>query len=874
MRKRPNKPGAQAEIPSFTLPIQSGIWVITFIHIVCPLLFFTNLTRNPYYTQIALLNVLVAICGILWAVDVFRRKEWQLPRIPVEWPLLIFSVVAIGTTVLAWWAHEPLRDGIQYEGLRVWVFTIVNSVMAFYLPLIFTTPIDKSKINLSIWVDIILAFVWMWGWMYFKDFKSNDPTQVIWDPYGGFLWVGGLMYALFRTRHGESKEFFHLIFFVGVVASTYALMQYAGRDFIWQSRVEPYGGRPVSSFGNPNFLSSYLMLVSPLALAFAVKSHWKQSLGFLFVAVITGLGVLCTLTRSTYVGLLVTYLVMAVIFFKKEYTRRMVWFVGGAVVVLVLFILIFPKTPVTQTQSPLARLIEVFEAIESGESYGPWHQRLLIWSSAWDMVQERLLFGKGWGCFELFYPFYQGKYLMAEIFPYWRTHANNAHNVLLELWAQLGFVGTGVAIWLFVTLVWGGFRVFQLKEDNLSRWVTGALFAGLMGMAADNFFGNVSIFFAMPAFLFWWNMGALFNESSQIVTIQRPLKTKGIGLLAILVVFCLFVGVYFTKRWNQERYYFEGFKAAKAGLVEPSIKNLETAYKWFKGEVNSNYELGNSYARHGKNLKDKGLMKEARKYQEKSAWAYNEALRANPGYDEIYFNVGVVHAQLGEREQAISRLRTAIFINPLLRDAYSTLANQYFQSEMYNEASQILEQGVAVFPRDRDLWNNLGFAYSKLEQPQKRINAFRQSYMLDPSYKPAHQNLALAARDLHLREPLLEVPQLIKKMEDALAQSQYQAAKIYADKLVELMPTNKDAHLSLGNINFYLGDTDGAIREFETAIDMDPIFLQAHTNLGKVYMHLKQYEKARSRFEFVMQYQGDHSDVIEAMKNLPPKTND
>ena len=43
------------------------------IHVVCPLLFFTNLTRNPYFTQIALLNIGIAVCGILWAVDAFRK---------------------------------------------------------------------------------------------------------------------------------------------------------------------------------------------------------------------------------------------------------------------------------------------------------------------------------------------------------------------------------------------------------------------------------------------------------------------------------------------------------------------------------------------------------------------------------------------------------------------------------------------------------------------------------------------------------------------------------------------------------------------------------------------------------------------------------
>src|SRR6185295_2180278 len=102
-----------------------------------------------------------------------------------------------------------------------------------------------------------------------------------------------------------------------------------------------------------------------------------------------------------------------------------------------------------------------------------------------------------------------------------RTHANNAHNILMEMWAQLGSVGVGVSIWLLVTLFTGGWMIFRRKAEGLSRLVTAALLSGMIGMVADNFFGNVSIFFAMPAFLFWWNVGSIYNEEI-IPTASRP----------------------------------------------------------------------------------------------------------------------------------------------------------------------------------------------------------------------------------------------------------------------------------------------------------------------------------------------------------------
>src|SRR6185295_15420551 len=82
--------------------------------------------------------------------------------------------------------------------------------------------------------------------------------------------------------------------------------------------------------------------------------------------------------------------------------------------------------------------------------YAPWHQRLLIWACAWQMGLENPFTGNGWGLFELFYPFYQGPLLLSvDLFRVLRTHANNAHNEVLEVFSQTGLLGLGVFVWLW-----------------------------------------------------------------------------------------------------------------------------------------------------------------------------------------------------------------------------------------------------------------------------------------------------------------------------------------------------------------------------------------------------------------------------------------
>lgn len=858
--------------PAASYPARGVRWLLAFIQAVCPLLFFTNLTRNPYYTQIALLNVCIALCGLLWAFEAFRRKEWALPRVPTEWPMLFFIGAALVSTILGLMAHPLLRTGLGYEGVRVWLFTLVNTFMAFYLPLLFVKPVFLNQRKLSIWSDIILAVIWGVCWFGFQSMKTRVPQMLfenVWDFYGAVLWVLAGIYMIVRTKNGEAIEFFHVIFAVTFLAGAYAILQYFGRDMIWGSLIQPYGGRPVSTFGNPNFLSSYLMLVAPLAFVFALKAEKTEAWGYLVILFVAVIAVLCTLTRSTYVGLFAAFFTLGVLLFQKENTA---WFkkLGILVLVVIVLILIFPHTPLLRVQSPLARFTEIFEAMRTGESYGPWHQRLLIWSSAWDMVKERPFFGKGWGAFELFYPFYQGKYLLAPFFPMWRTHANNAHNVLMEMWAQLGFVGVGVSLWLLATMFVGGWKIFRMKGDNLSRLVAAAMLAGLSGMIADNFFGNVSIFFAMPAFLFWWNMGSLFNEA-EIVPQPKPIPPVVRNTaLPVFMFFCLCVVVYFVQRWNQEVYYFQGFKEARTNQVVASYKSLEKAYGWFPGEVNSNYELGNSYAREARDLEQKGRLEEAKKFGDKALWAYQEALRANPGYDEIYFNLGITYGQMGQLKEAVRNLETAVFINPLLKEAYPALGNQYLNTNELEKAARLFEQGVKAFPRDVDMWNNMGVAYNKLGNDEKALEAHKKAFQIDPNNQQAWMNMSYVANRMKRREPLTEVPQLMQELQRQVNAKNFQTAKPLAEKLVKLLPDYPDAHLSLGNVLFYLKDTNGAIAAIQEAIRLRPAFTVAHVNLGHIYQFKGDIPSARASFKRALEADPSNQEAKAALATLPP----
>ena len=189
-------------------------------------------------------------------------------------------------------------------------------------------------------------------------------------------------------------------------------------------------------------------------------------------------------------------------------------------------VLFWPSSKMGGYKNPLDRLFELRE-IKTKKVYHPWDQRLLIWSCSYSMIQDHIILGKGWGLMELFYPYYQGPRLFNENFRPFRTHANNSHNEMLEIWSQTGFLGMGVYVWIWVVFIVFGLKMArsdlsadgndekagkQTQTDSRDKQLwSWALACASVGMLVDNFFGNVSPHFCVPGFLFWWQSGLLFG---------------------------------------------------------------------------------------------------------------------------------------------------------------------------------------------------------------------------------------------------------------------------------------------------------------------------------------------------------------------------
>jgi len=668
-------------------------WLIYIFILVAPLIFFTDLTRNPYYFQIVLLNICIVSLWGLYLIDSLKKKKIVLFSTPIDKPLLLFLFIAFLSWVHSFFLRYPgfvrnglfssfshqLRLSIFSEGSRNFLFLLVNWFLVYYAAIFF---LEKK----------------------------------------GFIW-----------------KVVRLSYLVAVIASIYGILQYFGIELIWPKVLNPFGGRCVSTFGNPNFLSPFLILILPLTFTEYLLSEKRDiRLFYLFINFVLFWALLCTLTRSSWLGLFVGlfYLFFHLFRYEKKFIQKNKSRLSLLLSLFILFAFFFPRSKVAgYGPSVIERLTEIKEAKKT--AYGPLHQRFLIWSCAWDMVKEHPLLGKGWGTFELFYPFYQGKYLFIEPYKNFRTHANNAHNEILEIVSQTGIIGLGIFFWLWLIFYRWVHSLYKYPFEkevitSKEKMFIFALSAGITAFLVDNLL-NVSLHFAVPAFFFFWYLGILANfgihrEKNSGVNLSLKNKVWLVGLILFFFFLLIFNNCRF---FLGEIHYFKGFKLNRQNRLLEAKRELETTHRYHRLEVNNNYELGNTYAR----LRE----------QEKAIWAYNEALSANLGYDEIYYNLAVVSLFSGKLEEAMKNYQRALFINPLSREAYLSLGNLYlYEPEKYlAKGIKIYERIVELDPLHKESWNNLGSLYLKNNQPGKAVNCFKKALEIDPNFELAKRNLLI-----------------------------------------------------------------------------------------------------------------------------------
>ncbi|MBP7795348.1 MAG: O-antigen ligase family protein [Elusimicrobiales bacterium] len=701
-----------------------AISIALLLFFLSPLIFFTDLTRNPYYFQITVVNILLSVFLLYLIFLWFKNKSIDLKINSLLITFLIVLLAFFISSVISYFGHSNFyRPSIINEFERVWMFTIVNCLVPFFLSMQIPFEADDvPKYNYS------FAFIVIWGisWFLFPYFKSDSK---FFDIYGILIWLAGFIYLFKKTAALTQNSIIKIAMLSGFFASAYGILQYFGFEFIWPKILNPYGRRAVSTFGNPNFVSSYVLMLIPFSFYYMAKSknRWDKIIYFVFTLSYAGM-IFASLTRSTLIGL---FFMVIFLFSFKDYRKFIALnlkSLNKLLITVVIVLLLWPD----QNLKPLSFGVinRIYDGaknsvskltlnLKEDEIYPSFHQRLLIWTGGMMMFKENPVTGNGWGSFELFYPFYQGK-LMRD-FPATkeiRTHANNAHNEIMEILSQTGILGAGISFFFLFLFFHLFLKFIRSDSDNNEKLFLITAVSSVSSMLVDNLL-NVSMHFSVPGLLFFWLLGSVSLKTGT-KNIHIEFK-KMIKLIALLIsAFFIYVIVVWSLQFMREVYYFEGFKKMRGGNYVGARVELEKAYKFNSKDVNTNYELANAYTKFDDT--------------ENAIFMYRKAIDANAGYDEIYFNLGVIEKKNMMNDDAIKNFRTSLWINPMNEKSYYAIAEIMLAAPAKYAADleRIMSDGIKIHRYNSYIMSILGYIYEIKKDYNKAYYYYKLALINEP----------------------------------------------------------------------------------------------------------------------------------------------
>ena len=323
------------------------------------------------------------------------------------------------------------------------------------------------------------------------------------------------------------------------IVSIYGILQILNLDFIsWPE--QPYlTGRAFSSFGQPNFLASFLLLTIPLSIyLFYVSRHFFSQTVYL---IITGLQLICLFLTASRGGLLAFAVVVMVfivyLFFISGLKYKIKWLaIGIAILIVGLGFFIIEMITPGRWQGSLN-----FRA-------GSLVARVNSFQAAAGAIIDKPFFGYGpENSSEVFIQYYERDW--AEYSDV-GTNTDRAHNIVLDILLNLGFFGLllfGIWYYSFFKLA---FREFKKKINwplalTLTLGASGYLISLLFSFSIVVTEIYFWLFFAILAALNFQSeksLNAPLIEEQKIgATLNGSNKKVWLKLLLVLLIFSIFI---------------------------------------------------------------------------------------------------------------------------------------------------------------------------------------------------------------------------------------------------------------------------------------------------------------------------------------------
>jgi len=546
--------------------------------------------------------------------------------------------------------------------------------------------------------------------------------------YGMLYFLALQVFTSFERLSALSK----VLTFTGGAVAFYGVLQYMGLDpFPWATL--PFEERrSFSTFGNPDLLGGFLVILLPITAAEFLRAKGKNNILMFGILLLTLMSLLWAYTRGSWIAAAVAALVFVVIGIQEVIAR---W--RKISVVVAAFASVFAITAILSATmgNSVLNLVERLKSI-THVTQGSAASRIEIWKAGLQAIQDRPVFGWGPDTFRLTSERFETlKYVQIG---QGRTVADNAHNYIVQLAAGIGVPATVIFVLFFLAIIFIAIRyTWKMRGDE--KLIHVAFISAAVGYFVHLLFG-VSV--SGSTGIFWLIISALLASAPIVKTAQL---NGSLSIASLKVAMVAMVAVSIMSAYYGLSMYAGDYNYAKA-VRQGNAGNLEQAVLSYERAINL-YNNGRYYDGYGMFLERSGIARQDKETISRAVSVYEAAVAMEPYEADHYVFLAGAKVRLATSandpmlESAIQTLRKALEVRQNAYSARALLSNILVFQKKYEEALEYLDFVEKVSPNDRVTVIMLAKCHDGLGNMEEAKKYYEKLLQIEPGNEEAKQAL-------------------------------------------------------------------------------------------------------------------------------------
>lgn len=664
-------------------------------------------------------------------------------------------------------------------------------------------PRIKNPLNITLLIFLVINIV--------TALTGVNPGRSLWGNFermGGVYYLAHLVFLYFYVQMlGQIsgvylKRFLQAFIAVAVFLSLNGISGLLNGPVIIPDTWLP--SRISSTFGNPIFFASYLIIPLFLSIYFILSEEGRrEKILYSLAALVQLVGVYYSGTRGALVGIVAGLFVGGLLytFFNQNKKIRKNGLMALGVIVLLSGLLFVYRNSMPQ----LGRVSRVLNFSDSNSA-----ARLIQWKMAWEGFKQKPVLGMG---AENYY-FIANKNYDPKIVQYDRSWFDKPHNFLLEVLTTNGIFGLLAYVFAFGFAVYGLW--FAQKAQLLSLQESALLIAGVIAYQVQNLFVFDTVSASIAYFVFLGFINYTYEQSRQ-EEIGSKKKEGSRGVVGEIVFAICFIGVFYLVYASN----VTSIQAARRVNFGTSFtnQNAEASAKYFESALDLPFnldprEVANRYSEYAVNIsKEAGvsLDPEFVKQQLEKATNYQRKIAEKTQNDPILWMRLAIDelssAMLNNQSFQASKAdaQKAYLISPQRTDLIQLKLEIAGREKSWPEAIEYARQIVELNPYDPGLKWQLAMLYFLNAETEKGVEvgeqAEKEGYKFTKlqeftwyiQYFQSHKNynklVALFERAVEL-EPN-ELGLYVELAKNYALVGNYERARVMANQIIAIDPSQK-----------------------------------------------------------------------------------